>query len=99
MTGPNNKSPARVATIVLLTCAVLLAFGDSSDKTDHYAALHKRGCGIFFGVGGTVFFGILAYGISLVLKIYSFGAGASARIGIFLIGAIDRSTSVDGIDY
>ncbi|KAK9329081.1 hypothetical protein V1520DRAFT_344200 [Lipomyces starkeyi] len=85
--------------------------GDSSDKTDHYAAFHKRGWGIFFGAGGTVFFGILAYEISLVLNTYSVGAGASAGIGIgiFVIGAMcaaisaglaaeDRSTSVDGID-
>ncbi|ODQ74732.1 hypothetical protein LIPSTDRAFT_102801 [Lipomyces starkeyi NRRL Y-11557] len=40
MTGPNNKSPARVATIVLLTCAVLLAFGMIVEKLRTVKVIH-----------------------------------------------------------
>ncbi|KAK9235336.1 hypothetical protein V1525DRAFT_410283 [Lipomyces kononenkoae] len=105
MTGSNNKSPVLVTTVVLVTsftCAVLLALGMmiamiliGSPDADDYAAPDKVSWRRSFGVGGAVIFDGFAYGATKVFRHASTMTiqEKSARIGIFLIGAMCAAIS------
>ncbi|KAK9366248.1 hypothetical protein V1509DRAFT_569296 [Lipomyces kononenkoae] len=95
----DSRSTARVATRVLLICAVLFAVGMTLENILIESFRRERAGNVVsyidaLGAGGTVFFGLLAYGSRIaLLNTYCNQESStavqdkSACIGIIIVGA------------